>query len=222
MKKLVIYGLTNPMIFKLIDAINRRAPTFSIEGIVFAPGDNPAADRYGHPALGDDAALEALGADPELYFFCNVNRSPREMKAADECLARHGCRTVNLLHPDIDTSHVRIGNNVSLADGCLLGAGAVIGNHVTARLGVIISHEVVIEDRVYMGPGVKICGKARLQEGCDIGAGAVILPHCTVGRHAIVGAGAVVTKDVPALVTVAGVPAKIISRNSPDDPRYYT
>ncbi len=221
MKKLVLYGLTNPMVFKLVDAINRKAPTFSIQGIVFSPGDDPSADRYGYPALGDASAVEALGADPDLFFFCNVNRSPREMRDADEWLARHGCRTVNLLHPDIDTAHVKIGNNVSLAEGSLLGAGAALGNHVTARLGAIISHNVVIEDRVYLGPGAKICGAARLQEGCDIGAGAVILPRRVVGRHVVVGAGAVVTADVPDLVTVAGVPARIIRRHPPEDPRFY-
>jgi acetyltransferase-like isoleucine patch superfamily enzyme len=221
MQKLVIYGLTNPLVFKLIDAMNRRAPVFSIQGIVLSPGDSPGADRYGHPFLGESSVLAGLGERDELYFFCNVNRSPREMKEADEVLARNGCRTVDLVHPDIDMNYVKTGGNVCLAEGCLMGPGVILGHHVTCRLGGIVSHEVVIEDRVYLSPGVKVCGAARLLEGCDIGAGATILPKRTVGRNTIVGAGAVVTHDLPDQVTAVGVPARIISTHSPDDSRFY-
>jgi acetyltransferase-like isoleucine patch superfamily enzyme len=51
-----------------------------------------------------------------------------------------------------------------------------------------------------------------LEDGCDIGAGSVILPGVRVGRGAIVGAGAVVTRDVEPLTVVAGVPAKLLRR----------
>jgi acetyltransferase-like isoleucine patch superfamily enzyme len=92
------------------------------------------------------------------------------------------------------------------------------------------ARDLVIGDYVGWGPGAKVLGSAhtgipvnvpiietdlvikpvRVEDWADIGTGAVLLPGVTVGRGAIVGAGAVVTRDVPALAKVAGVPATII------------
>jgi acetyltransferase-like isoleucine patch superfamily enzyme len=56
----------------------------------------------------------------------------------------------------------------------------------------------------------------RIRTGADIGVGAVILPGVTIGEHSIVGAGAVVTQDVPPFAIVAGVPARVLRmRNEP-------
>jgi len=88
----------------------------------------------------------------------------------------------------------------------------------------------VLEDYVGWGPGAKVLGSqhsgqpidvpiiqtdlemkpVRIEAWADIGTNAVILPGVTVGRGAIVGAGAVVTHDVPPLAIVAGVPARVI------------
>lgn len=92
------------------------------------------------------------------------------------------------------------------------------------------ARDLVLEDHVGWGPGAKVLGSAhtgvpvdvpiiqtdleikpvRVQAWADIGTNAVLLPGVTVGRGAIVGAGAVVTQDVPAFAKVAGVPAKLI------------
>ncbi len=73
-----------------------------------------------------------------------------------------------------------------------------------------------IGNNVYISPGVTICGDATLKDGCDIGAGATILPWVTIGRHTIIGAGAVVTEDIPDNVTAVGVPARIIKYRGHD------
>jgi acetyltransferase-like isoleucine patch superfamily enzyme len=98
------------------------------------------------------------------------------------------------------------------------------------------ARDLVLEDYVGWGPGAKVLGSAhtglpidvpiiqtdldikpvRVKEWADIGTNAVLLPGVTVGRGAIVGAGAVVTQDVPALAKVAGVPARIIGRRKED------
>ena len=92
------------------------------------------------------------------------------------------------------------------------------------------ARDLVLEDHVGWGPGAKVLGSAhtglpvdvpiiqtdlviepvRVQAWADIGTNAVLLPGVTVGRGAMVGAGAVVIQDVPALAKVAGVPARII------------
>lgn len=110
---------------------------------------------------------------------------------------------------------------LTIGDGCYLGRFC----HINAAHDVTIEDRVLIADRVYISdvdheyrrPGVPviaqgICSKGRvhLKTGCWIGAGAVILPGITVGRNAVVGANAVVTKDVPDFAVVGGIPAKLI------------
>jgi serine acetyltransferase len=110
-----------------------------------------------------------------------------------------------------------------------IGDGTSIGRfaQINAWRSVTIGRNVLIADRVfisdadhnYSDPSTPICeqgdafiGPVTLRDGCWIGIGAVILPGVTVGRNAVVGANAVVTRDVPDCAVVGGVPAKIIKQ----------
>jgi acetyltransferase-like isoleucine patch superfamily enzyme len=107
----------------------------------------------------------------------------------------------------------------------------IIGNHVwIGPQSYFDARDLIIEDYVGWGPGAKILGSThtglpidvpiiqtdleiksvKVETGADIGMNAVILPGVTVGQCSIVGAGAVVTKDVPPFAIVAGIPAKFL------------
>jgi serine acetyltransferase len=115
---------------------------------------------------------------------------------------------------------------VTIGDRCLIGRDSSIVGHL----------EIVIEDDVYTGPGVYITDQnhdwrdlslpigrqsqperpVRIGAGSWLGTGAVVLPGVTVGEHSVIGAGAVVSRDVPPRSVVVGNPARVVRQWSDD------
>lgn len=121
-------------------------------------------------------------------------------------------------------SGARIGRNCNVCAHTLIEGDVVIGDNVTIKSGVYLWDGVVVEDNVFIGPNATFTNdpmprskvypeqfsRLLLQRGCSIGANATLLPGITVGEGAMVGAGAVVTHDVPPYAVVVGNPASII------------
>ena len=86
-----------------------------------------------------------------------------------------------------------------------------IGNHCTVTGGVqLITHDGGCWIFRHEMPDLNYFGKIEIQDNCFIGINAIIMPNVTIGRNSIVGAGAVVTKDVPPNSIAVGVPARVI------------
>jgi len=88
-----------------------------------------------------------------------------------------------------------------------------VGNFCIINNNATVSHNVVLEDYVHVAINVALAGGAFVGEGTLLGAGCMVLPEITIGKWATIGAGAVVTKDVPDYAVVYGNPAKIIKYN---------
>lgn len=120
--------------------------------------------------------------------------------------------------------NAQIGASCNICAHTLIESDVIIGNNVTVKSGVYIWDGTRIENNVFIGPNATLTNDRMprskkypekfygitLKNGCSIGANATILPGITVGENAMVGAGTVVTKDVPANAVVVGNPAKII------------
>jgi acetyltransferase-like isoleucine patch superfamily enzyme len=120
---------------------------------------------------------------------------------------------------------VEIGDDCAVGSGVYIGKNCKIGNGVRIQDKAHITDYMVIEDNVFIGPcavtmndrypKVNNPGYQReppyFEEGCSIGAGAIILPGVRIGKFSMIGAGAVVTKDVMAEEIAVGCPAKKIN-----------
>jgi len=104
----------------------------------------------------------------------------------------------------------KIGRNCNICSNCFIENDVVIGDNVTVKNGVSLYDGMRIEDDVFIGPNATFCNdkypKSKnkdfklepiiIKRGASIGANATILPNVTIGENSLVGAGAVVTKDV--------------------------
>lgn len=115
-----------------------------------------------------------------------------------------------------------IGKNCNICSHCFIENEVIIGNNVTIKNGVYLWDGTVIEDNIFIGPNVTFTNdkyprskqypesfqKLILKKGCSIGAGSIILGGIVIGEKAMIAAGSVVTKDVPAGELWMGNPAK--------------
>jgi acetyltransferase-like isoleucine patch superfamily enzyme len=128
-----------------------------------------------------------------------------------------------IVHDQVNLYKCKIGKNCKIDAFVYVEEGVVIGDNCKIRPFVFIPTGVTIEDDVFVGPNVSFTNdkyprvkgewtllRTRVKKGASIGANSVILPGVTVGEGALVGAGSVVTKDVPNRAIVAGNPARIV------------
>ncbi len=118
---------------------------------------------------------------------------------------------VSAVHPS-----AQIARGVSLGSGSVVMAGVVInsdseiGESCILNTNSSVDHDNRLGSFSSLAPRVATGGNVSLGEGSAIGIGAVILHGCKIGQHAVVGAGSVVTRDVPDMTVAYGVPAKVV------------
>lgn len=128
-------------------------------------------------------------------------------------LAEAGIEPVTLVHPSaVIAKDASIGPGSQIMAGCIIGPQVTIGKQCIINAKVSVDHECVLEDGVEISPGATLCGLITVGACAWIAAGATVLPLVKIGKNSIVGAGAVVNREVPADTTVAGIPAKPLSK----------
>jgi acetyltransferase-like isoleucine patch superfamily enzyme len=117
----------------------------------------------------------------------------------------------------------QIGDHFSIWNNSTIDYGCVIGNGVRIHCNVYVAQFTTIEDDVFLAPGVMIANDRHpickdcmrgptIKKGARVGINATLLPEVVIGAGALVGAGAVVTRDVPAGAVVVGNPARVVGK----------
>lgn len=187
----------------------------SADSLVFIDDNPEAANVNGHPILSYGSFLERKAS--ERYAVLAIANSKVREQLASRC-ANDGVRPWTVAASNVVTmDDVNLGAGAILSPFVTLTSNIHIGQHFHANLYSYVEHDCVIGDYVTFAPGVKCNGNVVIEDHAYIGAGAVIRQGrpgrpLVIGCGAVIGMGAVVTKDVPPGVTVAGNPAKPLVR----------
>lgn len=207
-----LLGAKNPEIGRQVAAQRAHDPTFEVGGLLDNNHELWGRTVSGLVVLGGFEIIDRLLATDPRADFVNLasGTTQRRHEATEEMLAL-GCRMRNLIHPSVDLTDVVVGTGCYIQDGCLIQAGAVIGDNVAFQAGVMICHESTLGVSCFAGPGAVVAGEVSMGDGVFVGVNATILPRIAIGAWATIGAGSVVLADVDAGITVAGNPARTLT-----------
>ena len=178
------------------------------EETAFLDDREDISEVLGISIAGKLADLPALRSEYE-YAFVAIGSNTARLKWIKK-LSQHGFKIPILIHPSSIVSA-----KSSIEEGTVIMAGAVInpdtriGRSCIINTASTIDHDCILQDGVHTSPGVHLGGTIKIGERTWICIGATIINNINIGCDSVIAAGAVVTKDVPSNVLVAGVPAVI-------------
>lgn len=192
----------------IIDAINKNAEAYNFLGFYDDVMDNGKLIN-GYPVLGNISDLNAVQKQTNVVIAIGdpIGKSKIANSLDNELL-----EFPTLIHPSVLISDdaVTIGSGTIICAGTIITCNIKIGNFVTLNLMCSVGHDTVIGDFSSFMPSVNISGEVTIEEKVYVGTGAKIINRLSIGSTTIVGAGAVVSKSLPANCTAVGIPAKPI------------
>lgn len=144
--------------------------------------------------------------------------SPRARQAIAARCEQGGWEFVNIIHPSVKMSRwVEYGEGVVICAENILTTNISLGRQIQINLDCTVGHDVIMGDFTTLAPGVHVSGWVHFGERVYVGTGAVLINGTedrplVVGDDAVIGAGACVTKSIPAGETWTGVPARLMKR----------
>lgn len=189
----------------LVERINANSPTWALRGFVDDNRELWGTEADGYPING---GVDWLSGQGEVWCVCAVGSARARKKIIEKASAYRNIHFATLIDPDVQMSkRVAIGEGSIVCAGNLLTVDITIGKHVILNLDCTVGHDAVLEDFVTVYPGVHLSGNTVIETCAELGTGMVIIQGKKVGAGSIVGAGAVVVKDIPEHCVAVGSPA---------------
>ncbi len=168
--------------------------------------DNANGDCMGFPIIGSSSAIHSLN-DGKTDFVIGIGSNAVRKKIAES----YDVNWVTLIHPSAQIAiGVSIGRGTVIMAGAVVNVCASVGIHCIINTCAVVEHDNSIEDFVHISPGVRLAGAVSVGELTWIGIGASVINNVAICSNCIIGAGAVVVKEMNASGTYVGVPARKI------------
>ena len=192
----------------LIDDINNVRPFYNFIGY-YDDGREKGTDINGFPVLGNIDALNNLNQELEIVLGIG------DPTTKERIILKTSNPKVTfpiLIHPSVIISRdfVTIKEGTIICAGCILTCNINIGAFVTLNLMCTVGHDTIIDVFASFMPSVNISGEVIIHKKVYVGTGAKIINQLEIGEESIIGAGAVVSRSIPAFCTAVGIPAKPI------------
>ena len=193
----------------LVERINAKKETWNLVGFIDDNLQLQGKIINSYPVVGTicDAAHFS-----DCFYVCAVGAASVREKIIQKLLdVLPNAKFATLIDPTVEmSSSVEVGEGTIICAHSILTVNISIGKHVIMNLNCTVGHDAVLRDYVTLYPSVNLSGGTKVGFASELGTGAQIIQGKTIGDRTIVGAGAVVIKDLPDRCTAVGSPAKPI------------
>lgn len=209
MKSIYLLGAANPETVRMIRAVETANEDIRFPALLDNDERKHGRSFFGVPIIGGVEAVPWL-AGPKVGFVSLVTGSTSDRFETGRDLVRLGGDLVNFVHPGVELTMTSWGRGNYVQEGVILQAGVSMGDNSSIHMASVIGHESEVGNSVFIAHAVSVSGNCTISDGAFIGTNSTILPRLRIGKWAIVGAGSVVTRDVPDYTVVVGNPARVV------------
>ena len=180
------------------------------QDIAFLDDDENIRTSMGIDVIGKSTDAFDYLNDYDIFVAIGNNKTREKLQSR---LESAGANIPILIHPSaIIGERVEIGAGTVAMAGSIANCCSIIGKGCIINTGATLDHDNVIEDFVHISPGVHIAGTVEIGKGTWLGIGSVVINNVNITSSCIIGAGAVVVKDITEPGTYVGIPAKKIDK----------
>lgn len=176
------------------------------QSIAFLDNDENLFSSIGIKVIGKSSEVTSYIESHDIFVGIGNNVTRKKIQ---ETLEVEGASIPKLIHPTaVLGEQVEIGCGTAVMAGVVINCSAKIGKGCIINTGATLDHDNLLEDYVHISPGAHLAGTVKVGKGSWLGIGSLVSNNIHITSNCMVGAGAVVVKDITETGTYVGVPAR--------------